>query len=332
MCKYFQTINKYVSENNFYDTLDFLENNQIKNLTFEKNKKIKLKYNNLLQGGDFTGINNFIVNSEYIANIDEYIDMVDKNKKYINFIKINAIKDIRGDYETKDHCAILIIDMKRKSASIQSLNNYKDCLKCKDGNEDYKISDTQELISQDINSGAHQRQNNVLSLGCILMRIILTLCRKEKVNEITLTDNSYFLCNNDNNKIPLKYLRTLTKGEPYYCKFGFRPKYEEDITTWKNNKKIFLEKPTITKKEFKKILMDRKFDENDKYDKKILYHINNFVLPKLEDENVISVIIKIMMECKTDISCDILKFLCERIYLKIYKEYKHKTFIMNFNK
>ncbi len=39
MCKYFQTINKYVSENNFYDTLDFLENNQIKNLTFEKNKK-----------------------------------------------------------------------------------------------------------------------------------------------------------------------------------------------------------------------------------------------------------------------------------------------------
>lgn len=42
MCKYYQTINKYVCENNFYDTLDFLTNNQIKNLTFEKNKKIKI--------------------------------------------------------------------------------------------------------------------------------------------------------------------------------------------------------------------------------------------------------------------------------------------------
>lgn len=307
MCKYFQTINKYVSENNFSDTLDFLRDNQIQNLTFEKNKKIKLKYNNLLQGGNLAGLNNFIVNSEYVANIDEYIDMVDKNKKYINFIKINATKDKKGDYKNDDHCAVLIIDMKRKSASIQSLNNYKDCLKCEDGNEDYKIGD-------------------------VLMKIILTLCRKEKVNEITLTDNSYFLCNNDNNKIPLKYLRTLTKGEPYYCKFGFRPKYDEDKTTWKNNKKKFLEKPTITKKELTKILMDRKFDENDKYDKKILYHINNIILPKLEDENVISVVIKMIMECKTDISCDILKFLCERIYLKMYKEYKNKSFIKKFNK
>lgn len=40
MCKYFQTINKYVSENNYYDTLDFLRGNQIQNLTFDKNMKI----------------------------------------------------------------------------------------------------------------------------------------------------------------------------------------------------------------------------------------------------------------------------------------------------
>ena len=98
MCKYFQTICKYVTEDNFYDTLDFLRDNQVQNLTFDKSKKIKLKYNNLLsakhvcclkiaqQGGDLSGFNNFIVNSEYVANIDEYIDMIDKNKKYINFI------------------------------------------------------------------------------------------------------------------------------------------------------------------------------------------------------------------------------------------------------
>lgn len=42
MCKYFLTINKYVSENNFYNTLDFLRDNHVQNLTFDKNKKIKL--------------------------------------------------------------------------------------------------------------------------------------------------------------------------------------------------------------------------------------------------------------------------------------------------
>jgi len=162
------------------------------------------------------------------------------------------------------------------------------------------------------------------------MRIILTLCRREKVKDITLTDNSYFLCNNDTNKIPLKYLRTLTKGEPYYCKFGFRSKYDEDNTIWKYNKKKFLENPIITKKELKKILMEYVLDENDTYYKKILYYINKIILPKLEDENIISNVIKMIMECKSDISCDILNFIYIKIYHKIYKEYKNKTFIFKF--
>lgn len=310
MHKYFQTINKYVSENNFYDTLDFLRDNQIQNLTFEKNKKIKLKYNNSLQGGNLSGLNNFIVNSEYIANIDEYIDTVDKNNKYINFIKIddNFIGCERGDYKNDDHCAILIIDMKIKSASIQSLNNYKDCLKCNDINDEYKIGD-------------------------VLMRIILTLCRKEKIKEISLTDNSYFLCNNDNNKIQLKYLRTLTKGEPYYCKFGFRPKYDEDIKTWKYNKKKFLEKPTITKKELMNIILYRKFNEKDTKDKKILTYINDMILPKLQDVNIVSNVVKMLMECKNSISCHLLNVIYMNLYFEIdYKEYQNKTFVLNFNK
>lgn len=319
MCKYFQTIYKYVSEDNFYDTLDFLRDNQVQNLTFDKNKKIKLKYNNLSsakpdnnlkidqQGGNLSGFNNFIVNSEYIANIDEYIDMINKNIKYINFIKINAVKDERGDYKTNDHCAILIVDMKKKSASIQSLNNYKDCLKCEDGSEDFKIGD-------------------------ILMRIILTLCRKEKVNEITLTDNSYFLCNNGNDKIPLKYLRTLTKGEPYYCKFGFRPKYEEDVLIWKNNKKKFLKKPTITKKELMKIILYRKFNDKDVKDKKILTYINDMILPKLQDVNITSNVVKMIMECKNSISCHLLNVIHMNLYYKMeYEEYKNKTFILNLH-
>ena len=61
----------------------------------------------------------------------------------------------------------------------------------------------------------------------------------------------------------------------------------------------------------------------------ILYHINNVILPKLQDDNVISDVIKMIMECKSIISCNILHFICMRIYLKKgYKEYKNKTFIL----
>ena len=192
--------------------------------------------------------------------------------------------------------------MKRKSASIQSLNNYNDCLKCKVGNNDFKIGD-------------------------VLMRIILAICKKEKIENVSLTDMSYFLCGIE--KIQLMYLRTLSKGEPYYCKFGFKPKYNEDVKIWEDNKKIFLNKPSITKKELKKILLDRNFNENNLDDKKILYHINNIILPKLQNDNVISDVIKMIMECKSNISCNILNDIYMRIYLKIgYKKYKDKTFVL----
>ena len=302
MGKFFQILNKHISENNFYDVLDFLKENQINYLNYIKNSKIPLKYKNNFIGGNFSGKAKFSINSEYITNIDEYYDKDDDTKKYINFIKINAIKDTSGDYETNDHCAILIIDTKRKNASIQSLNNYKDCLQCKIGDSEFKIGD-------------------------VLMRIILSICKNEKIEQISLSDMSYFLCNG--HKIPLMQLRTLTKGEPYYCKFGFKPKYDEDIEIWKNNKKIFLEKPSITKKELKKILMEREYDENNSYDKKILYHINNIILPKLQDDNIISDVIKMIMECKSDISCHMLNVIYMILYHKIcYKEYKNKTFIL----
>lgn len=145
-----------------------------------------------------------------------------------------------------------------------------------------------------------------------------------------MTDNSYFLCNNDTDKIQLKYLRTLTKGEPYYCKFGFKPKYVEDIEIWKYNKKKFLKKPTITKKELMNMLLYRKFNEKDAYDKKILNYINDMILSKLQDVNMVSNVIKMLMECKNKTSYHLLDVICMILYYKTgYNEYKDKTFIRN---
>lgn len=305
MCKYYQILRKYIPEYNFYDILDFLRENKISYLNYVKNTKIQLKYknNNSIQGGDFSSKKSYILNSEYSAFIDEYTDNLNKTQKYINFIKLNAKKDERGDYKEDDHCLVLIIDTKNNSAVIQSLNNYKDCLKCKIGNDEFKIGD-------------------------VLIRIVLQICKKENIKKIKLTDKSYFLCNGE--KIPLIYLRTLTKGEPYYSKFGFTPKYNEDIKAYEYNKKLFLEKSSMTKNELKKIFLYRNFDENNSNDKKMLLHINNIIMPKLKENNIISDVIKIIMECKSNTSCHLLNVIHMSLYHKIgYKEYNDKTFILS---
>ena len=54
--------------------------NNFQYLNYEKNKKIQLKYKNTLQGGDFSGLAKFNINSEYITNIDEYYDTIYENK------------------------------------------------------------------------------------------------------------------------------------------------------------------------------------------------------------------------------------------------------------
>ena len=157
--------------------------------------------------------------------------------------------------------------------------------------------------------------------------IILSICKKENIEKISLSDMSYYLSNSE--KIPLMYLRTLTKGEPYYCKFDFIPKYKEDIEIWQFNKNLFLKKPSIKKKELIKMLMNRKLDENESFDKKILSYINDIISPRLQDDNIISDVIKILMESKSYISCHLLNIVCMKIYFKIgYKEYINKTFIL----
>ena len=61
-----------------------------------------------------------------------------------------------------------------------------------------------------------------------------------------LTDNSYLISTGE--KIPLINLRTITKGIPYYAKYGFITTYENDLQPFTENKKIFQEKPILTKK------------------------------------------------------------------------------------
>ena len=73
----------------------------------------------------------------------------DEYKKIINFIKFNAIKNVKNDYNENDHCGVLIIDKEKNTSTIQSLTNYTDCVKClSNDNLSFKIGDvlTQIMI------------------------------------------------------------------------------------------------------------------------------------------------------------------------------------------
>ena len=137
-------LQKYISANQMFDTIEYFKNNNIDYLYPIKNYSFLLNINNSknLYGGDEYLLD---LKLKYQVNVDEYYDVIyeqsnkdtnksnkDKNKniKIINFIKLNAIKDERCDYGENDSCGILIIDYIKKSSVIQSLNNYTDCVKC----------------------------------------------------------------------------------------------------------------------------------------------------------------------------------------------------------
>jgi hypothetical protein len=292
---------KYVSEDNFFDILELFRENKVNTLNFINSKIIPLKiYNNNLIGGNDYNLEIKLNNNKYIVHVDEYEDIGSGNRKLINFIKLKAKQDERGDYREDDHCGVLIIDEDNKIATIQSVNNYKSCLKCIENENPYKIGD-------------------------ILTQIMIKISKKNNIKNITLTDNSYLLCNTV--KISLIHLRTMIKGEPFYCKYGFTPSNKEEYKNWNKNKKIFLSKPFLTKDKFIDFLIYRKFDKKNKNDKKILNYINNFIIPRLKDNNKISKILESMINDKTDESC----YLLYNIYMNIYNyigylKYTSKSF------
>lgn len=81
------------------------------------------------------------------------------------------------------------------------------------------------------------------------------------------------------------------------------------------------------------IIIYRKFNDKDTKDKNILTYINDMILPKLQDVNITSNVVKILMECKNKTYCHLLNVIHMNLYYKMeYKEYKNNTFIMNFHK
>ncbi len=305
MSKIYYTLKKYLSEHNIFDTTEFLKDNNVSSLNFLHIKTIPLKFYDTLQNNQYGGItqniHSKIDGNKFIVKIDEYSD---EDRLNIDFVTIDSVPNNVGDFNPSDNCGLLIIDKSNNSGTIQGLANYTQCVKPIYTKQDYKMGD-------------------------VLTKIMIILAKKHELQFLNLTDNSYIQCNEI--KIPLIHLRTMTKGEPYYCKHGFEPNTKEK-KIYLHNKKIFLSKPKITLDEFKKILLFRNFDSKDKYDKKIISYINNKLLPRFTQTNLLSDIVNSMIDDKSYESCYLLYNIYESLYTKYnYQKYIKKSFNLVLN-
>ncbi len=190
------------------------------------NKRRKIVFREDMKGGDIKEI--IIKKNKYYYNV-EYA----KSKKSIdNIIYLLSIEGLPG-------CGLIIINKKDNLANIQGISNYKECISI--DNED---------------------QDKIYKVGDIMMQIILEECRLIGITNVSLKDNS--LLKYSDCSIKLKYLRVITHGVPYYCKYGFINKDDEEnlkknLEKFKENKMVKVEKIDIILKE--------NIDDNSMYKK-----------------------------------------------------------------
>jgi hypothetical protein len=309
-------VQKHIHKNNIFDIIEFFKDNKINTLHFLSCKILPLKlHNNILDGGigdDSKIIKTNIRGEQIITKIYEYND---DNLKTINFVKIHSILDNNNEFSEIDHCGVLIYDDKIKEATIQSVNDYKDCLQCVD------------------------TRNKKFKIGDILIQIMIAMCIHKEIKKIVLTDNSYLLCQNE--KIPLIYLRTMTKGEPFYTKYGFKPINHNDVKSGENdgsknelkifndNIKIFNKNPSFSKEKLLRILSYKNFNKNE--DRKMINYITKLIIPRLTvTNNLVKNFLNNIINDKTEESCDLLHNILRTIYKKCgYIPYKYKHFELN---
>jgi hypothetical protein len=247
--------------------------------------------------------------------------------------KTHTIKFVSLDdlHENSIGCATLNYDYEKKTAYVQSIGDYGNCVFCPSKNVNFRI-------------------------GQILMMMIISLCMEKKnIMKIELTDISKFNClntyNKDNNEyiINSKYklhdnfnlmiISTLMKGSPYYTKYGFEPKYNEDKEILIHNIKIFNKKIKLSEIDLINYILNNKnnLDKNIKTEK---YEsiINKIIIPeikKFENNSVdkfIYSILNINPEKKDDkiILCNIILSFYKYVFNKMkYRELNKKIFVKN---
>jgi hypothetical protein len=285
-----------------FDVENFIKEHKISNFVYRNTYNdfflLYIKEKKFQKGGDYLA-NIKISSNKYNFRIDEYD--VDGDKIFA-IIKLDALakNSESEDFQEDDYCAYMIIDETNKEATIQSLTNYSNCLKCVEKNINYKIGD-------------------------ILTQIMLITAKKKGIKKIIATDNSYMSCSNY--KFQLLYLRTLTHGRPLYTKYKFIPVDKVNFEICNKNHEIFNKNPSISKKRI--IVFIKKYIK--KSNQEIFINYIDNLYDQIEKMSITKLILQIFLDSKKNNKlCDFLYFIYKPIYYYAgYTDYENTTFFLN---
>jgi hypothetical protein len=266
---------------------------------YRKLSELNRRENNLMIGGEIVSDDDLIKCTDEIRQFtfsdktfNGCVRKIIRNNNKMEYYLINF-------YSSGTECVAIQIDFNKKKAHLVEIIKQTGCLM------QYEKK--------------NQFQNMPKDMGELLMEIVIKICIKLNVNELTLTDNSYITCKtNPNKRINLVYSKMILDGITWYSKFGFEPK--EDV-----DKLIYIQ-------------------NHEKYNKILTKDVKSkYFIKKIQDEYIVNKILKKYEEMKEDrlfifmswISenyCEIYSDIYENIYEKAgYKKYSTLDLILKLN-
>ena len=242
--------------------------------------------------------------------VNDYSDTDGTN--FINgiIIKTKNSPNINEYYPSK-HCALLLYDNKNL-LKIAFLNMHAECY---------------DVVGPIDESNKLNQIKNEEKSGSTLLKLIILWAKNEKFKRIILSDQARFTCKEKiySMSYELKYMHTLTTGNTWYGKYGFKFINQVDIDALAYNKN-FLDNFKTEDYPFDllvKIIMNEIVDQRvyvymDKYD--YLFNINQII--KLYDEYKDKPFYK-FMKIISRTCC----FLVSHIYMKIFESLRLKKYI-----
>ena len=236
----------------FHDILEILSRDSLrsKGILVKRTSKILFKIKKEL----------IKMKNDNMFNID-IIKPKDKLNKRIYFINLN---------DNNDNCIFLYFDINNNNNNNNNLLEMQ--LKMKE--EDY-------IASED-----NKHKYKVIDL---LIKLTLKMIKKSEefshIKEIKISDYSTIKCCKDGfyyKQLDLSCIRTITKGIPFYAKYGFLPECRYEYNCFRHNKRNYKLNKMITNEQLFNIL-----EETKKYLKKNNFY-NNFFIKFIENNEIIN--------------------------------------------
>ncbi len=318
--------NPFIS-NNITFFLSNLEKFKIKKIIKKPINKIYKGGGDGKEKGKINNLEEFIFgDTKFIARLIHGDSTDTKGKNHT--IKFVSLDDL---HENSIGCATLNYDYEKKTAYVQSIGDYGNCVFCASKNVNFRI-------------------------GQILMLMIISLClEKKNITKIELSDISKFNCLNTYNKnngeyitnskyklhdnFNLMIISTLMKGVPYYSKYGFEPKYDEDKKVLVHNIKIFNKKIKLSEIDLINYILNNKnnLDRNIPIEKYELV-MDKIIIPEIKkyENNSVDKFIYSILNINPEnidekiILCNIILLFYKYVFNKMkYQEFNKKIFVKN---